>query len=105
MLRTMVGAIAVFSAGLAYAAAGPEPTKVTCTNPVNGWHWNIQIDYTLATVDSFAARISRDEISWRDPRDMGNYTLDRRSGDLSASFPSSTGGYIMQYRCALKGAQ
>jgi hypothetical protein len=104
MLRVMAAAIAALIAGMVDGMAAAPAVKVTCTNPANGWQWRIQINYVRATVDSFAARISNREISWHDANDRGNYTLDRNSGDLSAAFASSTGGYIMQYRCSLQAA-
>ena len=77
------------------------PTAITCTNPVSGTSWQITIDFRKATVDSNPAEIKRAAISWFDPKDGGNYTLDRKSGDLTASVASSTGGYFRHNRCDL----
>lgn len=77
-------------------------TAVTCTNPVSGASWQIVIDYRRATVDSNPANITRADISWFDPKDGGNYTLDRETGNLTASVASSTGGYFRHNRCNLK---
>jgi hypothetical protein len=60
------------------------------------------IDYGKATVDSNPAEITRTVISWFDPKDRGNYRLDRESGDLRASVASSTGGYFRHGRCRLE---
>jgi hypothetical protein len=62
----------------------------------------MRIDYDKATVDSNPARISDAEISWRDATDGGNYTLDRKSGKLTAIAASSTGGYFIYHRCKLE---
>jgi hypothetical protein len=74
---------------------------VACVNPVSGASWQILIDYRKATVDSNPAAIKEGVISWFDPRDGGNYKLDRKSGDLTASVASSTGGYFRRGRCNL----
>lgn len=75
---------------------------VTCTNPASGASWQIAIDFEGRTVDSYAARISDRTIAWRDPRDQGNYTLDRKSGNLTVAIPSSTGGYFIHDQCKLE---
>ena len=75
---------------------------VTCTNPSSGASWQIAIDFDKATVDSNRAEITGTKISWFDPTDGGNYTLDRKSGDLTAIVASSTGGYFRHGRCALE---
>ncbi|MGA7805834.1 hypothetical protein [Bradyrhizobium sp.] len=81
----------------------PRPGKVapTCSNLASGANWQIEIDYDKATVDSNPARISDGQISWHDPTDGGNYTLDRKSGELTVVFASSTGGYFLHHRCKL----
>jgi hypothetical protein len=96
--------MALLAAGAGVAMAQNDEAKLTCTNPASGAQWQIRIDYKRATVDSFAADISNDEISWHDPKDGGNYTLDRNSGELSAVFASSTGGYFLHDRCSPKTA-
>lgn len=95
-------AAAALLAGMAAFAADAQPRRSTfaCTNPASGAIWRIRIDYDRATVDSFPAQIGDAEISWRDPRDGGNYTFDRKSGELTAVFASSTGGYFLHDRCA-----
>jgi hypothetical protein len=85
--------------------AQENKTAITCVNPVSGTSWQIEIDYRKATVDSNPAEITRAGISWFDPKDGGNYKLDRTSGDLTASVASSTGGYFRHSRCRLDKPQ
>ena len=80
----------------------PGPTAITCTNAASGTNWQIRIDYDERTVDSNPARISDAEISWHDAKVSSNYTLDRSSGNLTQVVASSTGGYFLYHRCALK---
>ena len=102
-------AIAVGFGGLAAVLAAPttkghtegSEAAITCTNPVSGTSWEITIDYRKATVDANPAEITKAQISWFDPKDGGNYRLDRNSGDLKASVASSTGGYFRHGRCSL----
>jgi hypothetical protein len=77
-------------------------TSVTCTNPISGASWQITIDLDKATVDSNRASISDAKIAWFDVADGSNYTLDRKSGDLTAVVASSTGGYFRHGRCNLE---
>jgi hypothetical protein len=77
-------------------------TAVTCSNPISGASWEITIDYRNSTVDLNSAKITQTEISWFDPKDGGNYTLDLKSGDLTAIVASSTGGYFRHARCSLE---
>ena len=96
---------AIFSAGLCCGAlccgAEAREAEVTCTNPASGAHWQIRIDYDRRTVDSNSASISAGEISWRDANDGDNYTLDRKSGELTMVAASSTGGYFLHHHCDL----
>ena len=87
-------------AGAGTSAAASE-TRMTCVNPASGVHWQIRIDYDRRTVDSNSASINGSEISWRDASDGGNYTLDRKSGDLTMVAASSTGGYFLHHHCEL----
>lgn len=77
-------------------------TAITCTNLVSGTSWQIAIDFDKGTVDANRAKISAAKISWFDPADGGNYTLDRKSGDLTVSVASSTGGYFRHGHCTLE---
>src|SRR5271163_3535374 len=100
--RLAVG-IGVLVIGWATVASGGEEqhgeTAVTCANVSSGSNWQIRIDYGKSTVDSNPARISDAQISWRDASDGGNYTLDRKSGDLTAIVASSTGGAFFYHHC------
>jgi hypothetical protein len=104
--RVLAAGIAGLAAGLAVpissGATQQSETAITCTNPVSGTSWPIVIDYRGATVDANPAKITGAEISWFDPKDGGNYTLDRKSGDLTAIVASSTGGYFRRGRCSLE---
>ena len=91
--RVLAAGIAGLLVGSALPASGSDAqqsrTAITCTNPVSGASWQIVIDYGKSTVDSYPAEITEAEISWFDPKDGGNYTLDRKSGNLTASVASS----------------
>ena len=103
-----VGIAALSAALVAVPLAGNaegRKTAMTCTNPVSGVFWKIAIDFDKATVDSNKAEITEAKISWFDPTDGGNYTLDRRSGDLTAIVASSTGGYFRRSRCSPQKSQ
>jgi hypothetical protein len=105
MTRTAMGicllmfatVVAADSAEMQHGAA-----PITCSNLSSGASWQIKIDYDKGSVDSYPARISDAQISWHDPGDGGNYTLDRKSGELTAVFASSTGGYFLHHRCKLE---
>lgn len=104
MFVTRLLAVAIALAATLAAAPGEAqlPSRVpvvTCTNPASGATWQISIDYDQATVDSNPARVSDAEISWHDGKGGGNYTLDRKSGDLTVVTPSSTGGYFIHDHC------
>jgi hypothetical protein len=99
--RSVIISIAALSAGLGTSAAARE-TKMTCVNPASNAHWQIRIDYDRRTVDSNSASINDSEITWRDVRDGSNYTLDRKSGDLTMVAASSTGGYFLHHHCNLE---
>ena len=104
--RVVAAATAALVSGLAVPAiAGDAQTALTCTNPASGASWQITIDYDQATVDSHPAKITPDGISWFAPEDGGNYVLERKSGKLTASVASSTGGYFRHGRCTLEKAR
>lgn len=94
------GAPILIPSGSARAAA-PSESAITCTNPASGATWQIKIDYANRTVDANAASVSDSKISWHDPKDGGNYTLDRKTGALTFVASSSTGGYFISDRCTL----
>ncbi|HYB58344.1 MAG TPA: hypothetical protein VEK12_19455 [Alphaproteobacteria bacterium] len=104
--RPAAAAIAALAAGMAASAfhdeAQASETAISCANPASGASWQIRIDYDKGTVDSNRALISDATISWHDPTDGGNYTLDRKSGDLTVIVASSTGGYFLHDRCSLE---
>ncbi len=102
-LAAAIAAVAAGSAaGAVTAAAQPGSAAITCTNPASGASWLITIDYDKATVDSNPARISDTKISWHSAQDLGNYTLDRKTGDLTVIVASSTGGYFVYDHCRLE---
>jgi hypothetical protein len=85
-----------------HCVAHAAESAVACTNPASGAQWQIRIDYERGTVDSYPASITEDKISWHDASDGGNYTLDRKSGNLTVVVASSTGGYFLFDRCKLE---
>lgn len=108
MLRTLTRSLA---AGIVASAAGipvstfgeaQRETAITCTNPTSGATWQIRIDYERKTVDSYPATISDTKISWADAKESSNYTLDRKSGDLTVVVRSSTAGHFLYDRCKLE---
>jgi hypothetical protein len=101
----MAGLVACLAVWTINCDAQESETAISCVNPVSGASWQIVIDYGKATVDSNPAEITRAGISWFDPKDGGNYKLDRKSGDLTASVASSTGGYFRHGRCRLEKPQ
>jgi hypothetical protein len=101
-LAAGLAAIIVGAAAPTVAGAAPHAvTTLVCTNPASHVSWQIRIDFDKGTVDSNPARIGEAKISWHDGTDGGNYTLDRKSGDLTVVLASSTGGYFLHDRCAL----
>jgi hypothetical protein len=105
LTQRRTAAIAALAAVIAVRAinAGAQAgeTAITCTNLTSGSTWQIRIDYQRGTVDSNPARITDAKISWHDAMDGGNYTLDRKSGNLTVIVASSTGGYFLYHRCRL----
>jgi hypothetical protein len=100
----LIAGIASF--GMATAAIAGDvqrnQTPIVCSNVASGASWQLKVDYDKATVDSYPARISDAQISWRDATDGGNYTLDRQSGKLTVIFASSTGGYFLHHLCKIE---
>jgi hypothetical protein len=99
--RTLAAAITGLAVATVNGDAQESKTAITCTNPISGTSWQIAIDFDKATVDSNRAEITEAKIAWFDPTDGSNYTLDRKSGDLTAIVASSTGGYFRHGRCSL----
>jgi hypothetical protein len=104
LTRSLAAGIAALAVSTAVCAVETQhgETAITCTNPVSGATWQIRIDYDRGTVDSNPARISDATISWHDATDGGNYTLDRKSGNLTVIVASSTGGFFLYDRCKLE---
>ena len=104
MFRNQVLAAALAGLVVATPTGSAQDAKiaVTCTNLISGTSWQISIDFDRATVDSNRANITDAKIAWFDPTDGSNYTLDRKSGDLTAIVASSTGGYFRHGRCSLE---
>jgi hypothetical protein len=101
-LAAGIGALAVGISVPTFGGEGPRETAITCTNPASGANWQIRIDYDRKTVDSYPASMSEAKISWRDAKEGFNYTLDRKSGDLTVVFASSTGGSFFYDHCKLE---
>jgi hypothetical protein len=101
---TIALGLSVVAASAAAVAADtlPGETTITCSNLASGATWQVRIDYDHRTADSNPASISDAQISWHDPTDGGNYTLDRASGELTVIVASSTGGYFLHHRCKLQ---
>jgi len=102
MIANRVAIFLTCIAVVAFACSGSvaRESTVTCFNTTSGASWRIHIDYDRRTVDTNAARISDNEILWKDSSG-DNYTLDRKSGELTQITPSSTGGYFLHDRCKL----
>jgi hypothetical protein len=103
--KLAAAASAALTLNVAVAAQGapaqPRGSVITCANTASGSTWRIAIDFDHSTVDSYPATISGTEISWHDAKDGGNYTLDRKTGELTFVAPSSTGGYFLHHQCRL----
>ncbi len=96
-----MGVAALLAGAVVSPAFGAEQREVVlaCTNLVSGFGWQIKINFEAKTVDSNPAQISSSTISWHDGSDGGNYSLDRKSGNLTVIFASSTGGYFLHDHC------
>jgi len=97
-----IAALAAMAVSAIDARARAGETAITCTNPTSGASWQIRIDYQRGTVDSNPASIADAKISWHDATDGGNYTLDRKSGNLTVIVASATGGYFLYHHCRLE---
>ena len=102
-------AAAISAIGLALiapAGLSAEPQHgaipVSCTNPYSGVTWEIKIDYDRRTVDSNPADINDTTISWRDAANGWYYTLDRKSGKLTVTMASATGGNFLHDQCKME---
>lgn len=105
LTRLLMAGIGALTVGISVPAIGGETrseTAITCTNPVSGATWQIRIDYERKTVDSYPATITDTKISWADAKESSNYTLDRKSGDLTVVIRSSTAGHFLYDHCKLE---
>jgi hypothetical protein len=100
MLARWATFLVLFSTALSATGAQARETLVICANTASGASWPIRIDYDKSMVDGSVARITVSEISWRDGKG-NNYTLDRKSGEMTQVTASSTGGYFLHHRCKL----
>jgi hypothetical protein len=91
----------IFVASAAGDDAHHGTSAITCTNLSSRASWQITIDYDQGTVDSHPASISSAEIKWHTP-DGENYTLDRKSGNLTVVLASATGGNFLYDRCKME---
>lgn len=101
-LTAIAVAIAAPDAG---AIAQPQPAHgevaITCTNPFSGATWQIRIDYDRRLVDANPAAITETTIAWRDARTGWKYVLDRKTGKLTVTIASATGGNFLHDQCKL----
>lgn len=104
LARSLAAGLGVLALGGAIGVAAQEATHgekaITCTNPASGANWQIKVDYDRRTVDSHPADIGDALISWH-TADGENYALDRKSGHLTVTVASSTGGYFLHDQCKL----
>ena len=102
-MAVAIGAWAAFMAASAMGETTPRgETAITCTNPASGVSWQVKIDYDKSMVDSNPAQIGASEISWRDASNGWYYALDRKSGDLTVTLASATGGNFLHDHCTLE---
>ena len=76
-----------------------ESTTLRCTNPYSGATWEVAIDPSKRTVDSFPAAITDKSIEWHNSIRGGSYEYDRATGELTIAYPSSTGGFFLRDQC------
>jgi len=70
-----------------------------CMNTASRTTWDVKVDYDRNTADSFPATITAREISWKDTKEGGIYTLDRNTFALTFVNSSSMGGYLLFHTC------
>lgn len=76
-----------------------DPVTLRCTNPFSGATWDVAIDPTRRTADSFPAQMTDRHIRWRDTVRGGRYQFDRDTGELTVTYASSTGGFFLKDKC------
>jgi hypothetical protein len=98
---TIICALGFLAAsGMTGARAQHGQSAMTCTNPYSGASWQINVDYDRGTVDSAPAQISDATISWQ-AENGWKYSLDRKSGKLTVTLASATGGNFLYDQCKL----
>jgi hypothetical protein len=86
--------------------AGAEPATLRCTNPFSGATWDVAIDPSQHTADSFPADFKDRTIKWHDAARGGNFEFDRASGELTVVYASSMGGTFLKDSCRfVQGAE
>jgi hypothetical protein len=101
--RLLFAATVMLAGALAASPAVPAAAlDIRCVNAASGASWTVSVDDQKRTVDGAPATITADRINWRDPSSGGLYDLDRKSGALTFTNPSSTGGYMLFHRCEAK---
>ena len=104
LTRSLAAGLGVLVLGGSIHVAAQQAARgekaIICTNPASGANWQIKIDYDRRTVDSHPADIGDALISWH-TADGENYALDRKSGHLTVTVASSTGGYFLHDQCKL----
>ncbi|HEX4041632.1 MAG TPA: hypothetical protein VHY10_08020 [Xanthobacteraceae bacterium] len=103
LARPLAVATGLLALNLASAIAGEVEhgeKAIICTNLSSGAKWQIVIDYDHKTVDRHSASIWDDQIKWS-TTDGEHYALDRKSGNLTVTVASTTGGYFLYDHCKL----
>ena len=98
----IVTALALGISGLPSMGALPAQAAETtfqCINPASGTTWNLKIDDERQTADALSAEITTTRAMWHDTVRGGFYEFDRKTGLLTFRNASSTGGYMLYYRC------
>ena len=102
LARAIATAISALGLSAVFAPPGVRAQNgqivITCTNPYSGASWQIHIDYNRSTVDSTPAQISDATIFWQ-AENGWKYLLDRKSGKLTVTLASSTGGNFLYDQC------
>ncbi len=94
-----IAAVALLLASAGDARAAPTGTlRLRCTNSASGASWPMVVDLDRGRVDSVAATITDQWISWHDPN-QGFFDFERATGKLQFRNASSTGGYFLYYTC------
>jgi hypothetical protein len=96
-----IAAIAALLTASRSQLASATVATLRCSNPYSGAMWDLTIDYDRSLADAFPAEITQTRISWHDTSHGGYYLLDRRSGALTVTYASSTGGFSLRDRCEL----